>query len=610
MMQQLREKTKIVMIIVALAFVGLMVFDWGMDISGRSVATQTGELGRVNGEPVSSAAYSAAYQQLYDQAQATSGGAQLNREQIRELEDRAFDQVVDELLLNQELRKRGIRVSDREIVQAAQWMPHPDLMQNELFLTNGEFDISKYQQFISGPTANEQLLLQLEDYYRATIPRSKLIRQVTAGLYISDAELWQMWRDQTESATVDYVQLNVSVLVPGDVQVSDGEVRDYYNEHEDEFTRPATARVTVASISKAPTTADSVAALTKAQELRAEIVGGANFAEVAARESDDAASRASGGSLGTFQRGDMVPEFENAAFSLPVGELSEPVQSPYGFHLIQVESRTEETVTARHILISYDPSDEALDALYARADSLEALTERAGIERAAGVVGAKLATGTVISTEQPYVPGVGSTLEGIEWIEAEQAAEDPLQVSPVFETTEAFYLLSVEEYTEPGQISLAQATPDIRRTLILEKKRDEAAKIGEQIIAEVRAGKTLEQAAQAHGLPVDSAGPFTRTGFNPYFGQANAVTGAAFGVPIGQVSDVLSIPGGLYIVRPKSRVAADRAEFDKQKEQLRQISLYQLQQEATSRWLESLRRNAEIIDRRRELTAQPLTPLS
>src|SRR5690606_17908225 len=135
MMREMREKTKVVMIIVAVAFVGLMVFEWGMDISGTSVATQTGELGQVNGEPVPYEAYSLAYQQLYEQARAQMGGVQLTREQIREIEDRAFDEVVNDILLRQEMRRKDIRVSDQEIVQAAQWMPHPDLMQNEIFLT-------------------------------------------------------------------------------------------------------------------------------------------------------------------------------------------------------------------------------------------------------------------------------------------------------------------------------------------------------------------------------------------------------------------------------------------------------------------------------------------
>jgi peptidyl-prolyl cis-trans isomerase D len=604
MMRQMREKTKWVMIIVAVAFVGLMVFEWGMDISGTSVATQTGELGRVNGEPVPYEAYSLAYQQIYDQVRAQAGGVQLSREQIREIEDRAFNEVVNDILLRQEMRRRDIRVSDREIVQAAQWIPHPDLMQNEIFLTDGQFDISKYQQFLTGPAANEQLLLQLEDYYRSTIPRSKLIRQITSGLYMSDAELWQLWRDQNETATVDYVMLNVSVLVPGDVGVTDREVRNYYDEHREQFTRPARARVNLAYISKAANAADTVAALQTAEELREEILSGGDFAAVAARESDDIGSRDLGGRLGSFGRGSMPDAFTEVAFSMPIGELSEPVQTEFGYHLIQVHERTDDQVDASHILISYEPSDAALDVLYSRADSLESLAERGGVERAAGAVNAEYRTGVVIAEDQPYVSGVGSAIEGLEWIQDQQVAVEPVEVSPVFETAESFYLVTEEAYSPPGTIPFEEASQEARRLLIVERKLAEARRIGEQMVAEVRGGKPLETAATEKGLTVETVGPITRLGFNPTFGQSNAVIGSAFGVPIGEVSDVVGTPGGLFVIRPVERETADRAEFEAQKEQLRQAALFQLQQDALARWMEDLRRNADILDRRNEMLTQ------
>jgi peptidyl-prolyl cis-trans isomerase D len=600
MMRELREKTKIIMIVVALAFVGLMVFEWGMDISGTSAAMQTGELGRVNGEPISYQAYSVAYQELYQRAQAQYG-AELSREQIRELEETAFNEVVNQMLMNQELRRRGIRVTDAEIRQAAQWSPHPDLMNNELFQTNGRFDIAKYQQFLASPAANEELLLQLEQYYRGVIPQSKLLRQVTAGLHVSDSELWRIWQDRNETATAEYVQLVVSQLVPGDPEVTEREVRAYYDGNRERFRRPATARFTVATISKQATAADTAAALQRARSVRQEIVGGADFAEVARRESADPGSREAGGDLGTFRRGQMVPTFDEAAFSLPVGQVSEPVQSPFGYHVIQVQERQEDEVRARHILIPTTPTEESTDRLYARADSLEVLAQRGDLQRAARAMGAQVRQGVTVSQDQPFTPEVGSMLEAVEWARDEATAPDPEQVSPLFETPQAFYVVELEAFTPAGTVALAEATPEIRRTLVMEKKQAQARQIGQQIVAEVRGGKPLEQAARERGLSVESAGPFTRIGFNPAFGQANAVTGAAFGVPVGQVSNVVEGPAGLFIVRPTERTQADREAFEAQKEQLRGSALFQMQQEAVGRWMQDLRAQADIDDRRAEV---------
>ena len=85
-------------------------------------------------------------------------------------------------------------------------------------------------------------------------------------------------------------------------------------------------------------------ALAKAQELQKAIKGGKDFAEVAKAESDDTGSGAQGGSLGTFGHGQMVPEFEAAAFTLPINEVSDPVKSAFGYHIIQVQARAAKNI--------------------------------------------------------------------------------------------------------------------------------------------------------------------------------------------------------------------------------------------------------------------------
>jgi peptidyl-prolyl cis-trans isomerase C len=85
-------------------------------------------------------------------------------------------------------------------------------------------------------------------------------------------------------------------------------------------------------------------ALAKAKDLRAKIVGGAKFEDLAKAESDDTGSGANGGDLGEFSRGQMVPEFENAAFSQKVGDVGEPVKSAFGYHIIQVQAHSSKTL--------------------------------------------------------------------------------------------------------------------------------------------------------------------------------------------------------------------------------------------------------------------------
>src|SRR5262249_26355897 len=143
--------------------------------------------------------------------------------------------------------------------------------------------------------------------------------------------------------------------------------------HKEEFRRNQTAYLSVITLLRSPSQSDSAAARDHLLQLRKEIQDGSPFEEVAKRESSDTASGTKGGDLGEFGKGVMDPAFEKAAFSLPVGALSEPVLSAFGYHLIRVDSRKGDKVKAHHILIPIEITGKHRDDLDARADSLESL---------------------------------------------------------------------------------------------------------------------------------------------------------------------------------------------------------------------------------------------
>jgi peptidyl-prolyl cis-trans isomerase D len=581
----------------AAAFLGWMVLQVGLDASGGGSRGNSNEVGRVDGRPLTLAEYNATYQQIYDQARRGRTGS-LSADEQAQLREQTWQTLVERALVANELQRRHITVSDAEIAKAAQLMPPPDLAQNELFQTNGQFDLAKYQTFLRGPTASPELFARLEAYYREQLPQAKLVQQVGAGAWVSDQAMWRAFRDRNETATVEYVSLDLARLAPNDAAVTDAEISTYYDAHKDDFKRTATARVDLAYIPIAITAADSVSTLERVRQIRAEIAGGADFAEVARRESKDPGSRENGGDLGTFQKGQMVGAFDSVAFSLPLNQVSEPVKTQFGYHLIQVLERTAAGAHARHILIPVAKSDEEMQRLDVRADSMRKLAPSMGLERAARLVGATYRPAVTVSAAAPFVPGVGSAREGLDWAADQATAEDAPRnpVSDAFQTPVAEYVVRLVSYQAKGTLSLAEATPQIRRTLVVEKKKEAARVAGQRLVQEIRGGKTLQQVAAAHGLTVGTAGPFGRLDPNPVFGQATAAVGAAFGTPIGHVSNVVESSGGLFIIRPTARTQADPKLFQQQKDQLRQLMTYQSQQEQVTRWMASLRRAAKIQD--------------
>jgi peptidyl-prolyl cis-trans isomerase D len=492
MMRQMREATKPIMLVTALAFVALMVFEWGMDASGMSSGS-VGEIGRVNGDPVNYDAYMAAYRRLYDQVQNSQEGM-ITSQQNREIEDAAFDEVVTQLLIQQELRERGIRVSDQEISEAAQFSP-PDYLRPQFMNEQGQFDLQGYQSFLAS-LPPEQLLI-LEAFYRDVIPRGKLLRQVTSGIYVSDAELWQRYQDQNERVEIRFVPFDPAGRYPdSEFTVPESEIEAYYRQNEEEFEVPARASVRAAVLPKTPTAADSAAALERAREVRAAIVGGEDFAVVAERESADGASAAQGGDLGVFQQGQMTPAFDQAAFSAPVGQLTEPVQTPFGYHLIEVTERwAQDSARARHVLVPIERTDDSEIELLVLADSLEDMSESNTLEAAAAAVGANFTT-LDISEDFPFITGAGQASEGADWAFEEAAPGD---VSPVFETAQAFYALELIESEPAGILPLSDVRASIESRLRLEQKIERARSEAREILARVRAGEALANVAADAG---------------------------------------------------------------------------------------------------------------
>ncbi len=597
MMRQMRQNTKIIMLVTALAFVALMVFEWGMDMSGQSSG---GDLGRVGSTNVSVFEWQETRRQLFEQIQ-RSQNEPVTSAQSREIDDMAWDEVVNQILIRHELQRRGIRVSDQEIRQAARFSPPPGLREDPTFQTDGNFDPAKYQAWLQQASADPQFMQQLELYYRDAIPRSKLLRQVTSGIYVSDAQLWQDYRDRNETTEARFLAFDARQwIADGDVQVTDAEINDFYRANRDDFTVPATAVVRYTWISTAATPADSAAALERAREVREEILSGVSFSELARIESADLGSARDGGNLGSFGRGQMVGPFEEAAFSLPIGEVSEPIQTQFGWHLIEVTSRDEEAdrVEARHILFSYEPSGDRELELFARADTLEMLGRDLSLRDAAAELGLPVLEGE-ITEDFAILPSAGNAGEGQDWIFEDQ--EGVGAVSPVFENAQGFYMLEILEQSPARTLTVDEVRDEIRSLLTTRKKTQRALDRARELASELRAGTlTLEELADREGGELLEPQPFSRATSVTGVGNANAAIGLAFGTPVGEIGGPVAVGSRVFVVEVLDRETVDRAGFEAIKEILRSQVMQQLRQQRLELWLEGLRETTRIVDRRAE----------
>jgi len=476
-------------------------------------------------------------------------------------------------------------------------MQSPDLQ------TEGQFDPAKYQRFLQSPMARQQgLLYQLEQYYRTEIPKEKLFDQIANDVYISNEELWRRWQDSHDSAEVSFVAFEPDRIQDSAVRVSDDEIRAYYDTHKKIFERPARARVSIIIIPRAVTAADSAAVRAHALALRARILGGEKFEDVARAESADSVSAANGGAMGSAPKGRFVAPFEAAAYALKPGEISQPVLTQFGYHIIRLDSRKGDSLTVHHILLRIQQSDSAAARTDRRADSLARMAasadQPAKFDSAARVLQipilrAQAIEGNSLTINGQYIPSVGPwAFEGTK----------PGETSELFDAEDGYYLARLDSLTPGGTLSLDNAKQDIRAYLMRQKKIDALIPQATNF-AKVAAASSLESAAKLMNMEVVKTKPFTRVTGVPELAQLPEAVGAAFTLPPHVVSAPVKASGGVVVERVDNRVPASRAAFEAQKNALRQQDLQQLRQQRVREFLANLRSVAKIDDRRKQVEA-------
>jgi len=602
LLQAMRASAKYIWIIIVVLFVGGFLLAETSGLLGRAPVTPTTAVATVNGEDILATTWYQATQNLEQEAIQRSNQS-ISLDERQRLMDQAYDQLVTDALLRQEYKRRGITVTDDEILQAARYAPPPGLMQAPDLQTDGRFDPQKYQRFLASPMAKQQgILYKLESYYRTEIPKEKLFDQIASDVYVTDEQLWRRFKDSNDSARVSFVAFEPERISDSAVRVSDDEIRAYYDTHKKQFDRPGTAKVSILTIPRAVTAADSAAVRNHALAVRARIVGGEKFEDIAKAESADSGSAVNGGALGTNPKGRFVAPFEAALAALKPGELSQPVLTPFGYHLIRLDARKGDSTTAHHILFRIQQSDSAATRTDRRADSLARIAastdQPAKFDEAARtlhipILRASVIEGNPLTINGQFIPSVGPwAFEGAR----------PGETSELFDAEDGYYLARLDSLTPGGTQSLDDAKRDIREYLARQKKIDALIPQATNF-AKVAAAGTLESASKLMNMQVVSTKFFTRVTGTPELAQAPEAVGAAYSLPLNTVSQPIRGMNEVVIERVDARIPADTTSFEKQKLQLRNQALTQLRRQRVADYLTNLKAAAKIDDRRKAIEA-------
>ena len=597
MMQFFRSAAKPIILVTTIAFFIWLVYDLSGLGGGGGMLTTT-SVGKVNGESVDARTFQAAVQQAIDARQRQSG-ASLSLEEVAQVRDQVWDQFVQDFIFRAEYDRHRIRVTAEEVAEAIKTQPLRELAQSPQFQTDGQFDQTKYQRWLQS-AEGQSYVPMLEQRYRDEIMRGKLIRGVIGDVFLSDAALWERYRDEREMLRVGILVVNPETAVSDSAAVvSAQDVENYYRDHRDDFKRPRAAYLSYVSLPRLPDASDSAAALARANALRAEIAGGAPFADVARRESADTMSGKNGGDLGEMSRTGIDADFSAAAFAVPLNTLSQPVRSAFGWHLLEVESRKGDTFKGKHILIPIEVTGEHRRQLDRRADSLEQLAaerlEPSALDSAATALKLTIhATGPVVQGGAVMGAETGRIPDASIW--AFQAK--PGEESPVIEADRSYVVARLDSLQAEGIPALASIRGEVETRARLAKKQVAAEALAKRLAESARNGGHLKALSQTTGTSYRELGPVSRlsTGF-----PEPKLIGAAFGAPVGSIAGPVRAEDGVYLFEPLEKTPADSAEFVKTLVQVRAAALQGARQNRVRAYVAALRTNAKIVDKRADI---------
>jgi peptidyl-prolyl cis-trans isomerase D len=600
MMQTLRKYMKHVMWIVAVAFIGTIIFSWGMGgFKTRRSMAETGVVGSINGDQVM---YQQFAQMVEDEVkrvreqEKTEDLSEYRRSAIR---DQAWQQLVREKLLSLEVQRQKIAATPEEIVFYMRNSP-PDFVRSaEQFQTNGAFDPQKYQDALSDQR-NFQAWIPVENYFRSVIPLQKLQQNVIATVRVSEAEALDAWRMDNEKVNVKYVFFDPSRTPVDNPMISEDAVKKYYKSHEKEYREPELRKIRYASFEIKPTAEDSSQTRSDCMDIIRQLRGGADFSELAKEYSEDKSNAENGGDLGFIAKGSMVKPFEDAAFGAKIGEIVGPVQTPFGLHVLKVSARKKEKgeiqVQARHILLTYKTSQESIESINNRAEFFAdevQKTKGKGFEEIASQENVAVKE-TAQFRKGGFIPGIGlaARVNHLAFSEKKGWVSQPVSSDP---NVIVFQIIDIQkERIKP----LADVKASIEDALRIEKQKASALAAAGAFRQKLQAQESLESLAAGDSLAVQETGFFSALGYIPVIGRDMKFSAAAFKLKPGEISQPVEGARGAYIIRLMERQGADPQKFEAEKASFMQTLLQRRQNQYYSAWFKSLMGKADIKDYR------------
>lgn len=622
MLRLMRKQASSWLIKVLLGAIVIVFVFWGV---GSFRSQRGGRVALVNGDQITYNEYREAYNRLVEQLRRRFGN-NFDEDMIKTLQvkKQALNQLIDNTLLVQEAKRLKYRVSDKELVSS--------IRKIAAFQRAGVFDNRLYKDVLNRLRMTPE---EFEVAQKDAMMIEKLRTLITGSVKVSDSEAREWFDWANASVNIDFVwfdpnryqDINPSIeelktffdkhkekykteamvkvrylrfasdSYRSKVKVSDEEIQEYYDENQTEFETPKTveARHILLRLDQKADPATVEKTQKRALNILKLAREGKDFAELA-KQYSEGPTRDNGGYLGTFSKESMVKPFADKAFSMKAGEISEPVRTRFGWHIIKVESVKAASILSldeakekirkklteeRAKILAYDEAEAVSDISFEGEDLLKAAKER----------NLKVFTTDFFTKKGPEKVTPNR-------LKFASTAFDLLvnETSDIQEFEDGYYILQVMDKIAP-KIPEFDTVKAVVKIDVLKEKQDLKASVdATAFLAALQSGKSMSEESKRFNLAPATTGFFKRNDSIPQIGNEREIASAAFQLTKDKKlsEKVLKGANGYYVIQFRDRKILESENFEKEKEAIKQRLIQEKKSRTFNALLSQIRNRSEI----------------
>jgi peptidyl-prolyl cis-trans isomerase D len=623
---------KAILWLIILAFVGTIFYSWGM---GGASSSGGGIIATVQGEKIFQGEYERTFNNLVEFYRQQFKN-QFSDEMIKKLDlkTQALDALIQKKLLLQEAAKQNLRVSDAELISHIQTL--------QVFQSDKKFSEKAYRDYLQFQRVTPG---EFEGNQRENLILNKLEKLFETSSKVSQSEILDAFKNEEEKAKLDYVRFNsdhfqvektfteqevndffqankkqfeISPQIRveyikiepktylAEIEPRDEDIEDYYQTKIADFRVKKMYRAShiLAHIKSSEIEGDASAeekqkqaeekAKTRATELLKKIRAGADFGEVAKKHSDDPGSGAQGGSLGEFPKGTMVSAFESALDKLKVGEISEPVLTPFGYHIIKLEDSKEERIKplaeVREEVIQSLKQIKAQQRARRTAKRIDQEAEKDGNLKSAAEKNQIQTTITgFFSRENHNLPEIGDQPQ---FFNTAFSLEEN-RVSQPIHTQEASFILKLAGKKEAYIPELAEVRKRVEESLVARVNEELTSSKFKELEQKLAKEKDLEKIIKGMDLSVRHTPFFSMEDSIPGIGNIKEIKEKTFAMNVGDTSSA-KVKNRFYLFKRVGKEAAGEPDKEQSQKIIKRIKQEKSRQ-TFQEWVENLKGRAEIL---------------